>query len=256
MENVEVIDFNVPNGKGSLLVLIDIETRLDKDSLHLKLYEIFSKFGLLFQVKVDVSANSIDASPSLFAYIRYYSVRSCNRARTAVQSNRINLTDFCGPAVRIRKSQARPGVVPLLRFRCEELANHYLGFNGWSSKILYHRQEHSDPLTIKFVSVVRLEFHKHGLWCEGAGLIEESLLPDDLVMQRVNVAKRSIGEAFFAAWGKVILLVVNDHKVHLEIDTTKKDSFFYNPLWDQPEVVVNDVEYANVDQEEQEENKE
>ena len=45
--------------------------------------------------------------------------------------------------------------------------------------------------------------------------------------------------------------MVNDHKVHLEIDTTKKDSFFYNPLWDKPEVVVNDVEYENIDHEEE-----
>ena len=27
------------------------------------------------------------------------------------------------------------------RQKCEALANYYLGFNGWSGKVQYHRQE-------------------------------------------------------------------------------------------------------------------
>lgn len=29
----------------------------------------------------------------------------------------------------------------LARQKCEALANYYLGFNGWSGKVQYHRQE-------------------------------------------------------------------------------------------------------------------
>ena len=29
----------------------------------------------------------------------------------------------------------------LSRQKCEALANYYLGFNGWSGKVQYHRQE-------------------------------------------------------------------------------------------------------------------
>ena len=49
--------------------------------------------------------------------------------------------------------------LPLSRSKCEELANYYLGFNGWSSSVLYHKSEDiGDPDMITFVTVVRLEF--------------------------------------------------------------------------------------------------
>ena len=49
--------------------------------------------------------------------------------------------------------------LPLSRSKCEELANYYLGFNGWSSSVLYHKNEDiGDPNMITFVTVVKLEF--------------------------------------------------------------------------------------------------
>ena len=49
--------------------------------------------------------------------------------------------------------------LPLSRSKCEELANYYLGFNGWSSSVLYHKNEDiGDPDIITFVTVVKLEF--------------------------------------------------------------------------------------------------
>lgn len=49
--------------------------------------------------------------------------------------------------------------LPLSRSKCEELANYYLGFNGWSSSVLYHKSEDiGDPDMITFVTVIRLEF--------------------------------------------------------------------------------------------------
>ena len=32
----------------------------------------------------------------------------------------------------------------LSRQKCEALANYYLGFNGWSGKVQYHRQEEGE----------------------------------------------------------------------------------------------------------------
>ena len=45
-----------------------------------------------------------------------------------------------------------------------------------------------------------------------------------------------------AAWSKVVLVVVDGKKVTVEVNTTKKDSFFYDPTWDEPEVVVNEID--------------
>jgi len=252
--DVEILEFNIPSAKNTLLLLKNIETELKKDDLYLKLYEMFSAYGLLFQVSLTVVDQEQPGCLSYLAYIRFYSARACTLARTDVQRrpHRLNLSSVCGGGVKLGISRARDGVIPLLRFRCEELANYYIGFNGWNSKILYHRQEDADPLTIKYVTVVRLEFGGTDLCCEGAGLTEEIInLELELLNQRVNVARRSIGEAFVAAWGKVMFVVLNGSKVHIEINTIKRDAFMYNPLWDQPEIVVNEADYDEAEEEEE-----
>ena len=48
-----------------------------------------------------------------------------------------------------------------------------------------------------------------------------------------------------AAWSKVILVILDGTKVSLEINTTRKDNFFYDPTWDEPEVIVNEIENNN-----------
>ena len=60
-----------------------------------------------------------------------------------------------------RSSRQTAGNLPLSRSKCEELANYYLGFNGWSSEILYHRREEGpeiDSDSICYVTVVKLSF--------------------------------------------------------------------------------------------------
>ena len=60
-----------------------------------------------------------------------------------------------------------------------------------------------------------------------------------------ELAKRSKGEAMLAAWGKVLLVILDGNRVSLEINTTRKDNFFYDPTWDEPEVIVNEIENNN-----------
>ena len=87
-----------------------------------------------------------------------------------------------------------------------------------------------------------MNFYKSGLDCEGAGKCEAARSGDNLEDFRVTaeLAKRSKGEAVLAAWDKVVLVVVAGVRVSVEINTTKSDNFFYDPTWDEPEVVVND----------------
>ena len=86
------------------------------------------------------------------------------------------------------------------------------------------------------------KWSQSGLDCEGAGKCEAARSGDNLEDFRVTaeLAKRSKGEAVLAAWDKVVLVVVAGVRVSVEINTTKSDNFFYDPTWDEPEVVVND----------------
>ena len=48
--------------------------------------------------------------------------------------------------------------LPLSRGKCEELANYYLGFNGWTSEMMYHKKEELEDNTSCYVTVVKLSF--------------------------------------------------------------------------------------------------
>ena len=79
--------------------------------------------------------------------------------------------------------------------------------------------------------------------CEGAGKCEAP--KEDYrtnVRLMTELAKRSKGEAIQAAWEKVLLVIVDGKKVSVEINSNKKDSFFYDPTWDEPQVVVNEMD--------------
>ena len=39
------------------------------------------------------------------------------------------------------------------------------------------------------------------------------------------------------------MVVVEGRKVQVQINTTKLDEFFYDPVWDEPVVAVTEVEY-------------
>jgi len=239
MADVEIIDFFVPAARANSLYVSKITTQLTESALHAKFYESFSSYGLINQVCVNVSDQG-----DYYAFIRFYSGLSARRARSSALQGRLTI-EGCETYKVAIAHRSSISSVPLARFKCEELANYYLGFNGWRSKVLYHRREESDELIIKYVTVVSLQFPMHGVCCEGAGLTEE-IMPDEedtYITAVTKAAKKSIGEAHIAAWSKVLLVVVDGRKVSVEVNTTATDKFLYNPLWGEPEVTVNDVSY-------------
>ncbi|XP_023321738.1 RAD52 motif-containing protein 1 isoform X2 [Eurytemora carolleeae] len=241
MVDVEIIEMYIPNSPSTLIYIPGITSSLTQPELYSTLHQTFSKFGLLYQVSV----KNVDSE--YYTYIRYYSARAASRARAAALRGEIAIKDS-GPVRVTGLSRSGFPNVPLSRYKCEELANFYLGFSGWRSKVLYHRKEESDPLMVKYVSVVSLEFPRDSVSCEGAGLCEQPLASEEEGDSYIDIitktAKRSLGEAFLAAWGKVLLIVVEGSKVQVQINTTKEDQFLYNPVWDEPVVSVSEVEYT------------
>ena len=111
----------------------------------------------------------------------------------------------------------------------EEIANHYLGFNGWSSQVLYHRQEESEQMnSVKYCSAIKLTFVDAGNGpreVEGAGMAEipfEANTPADRARAIQQARKQSIAKAKQNAFSKVLICSLdNGEKVSVEIDTTK-----------------------------------
>ena len=65
---------------------------------------------------------------------------------------------------------------------------------------------------------------------------------------RAFASKQSRSAALQNAFSKLILIVLDNGKVTAEIDMNKTDPFAYNPIWDVPSIVVNEVNYEEPDQ--------
>ena len=175
MSDIEIIEFKIPSGAATLLYLTQIETSGDVEESEVRsgIREHFSQWGLLYSLNLSHS----DHTPSqLYCYLRYFSARAAARAKIENKGGMLksenSLFDLCslpgtitlmGGRLRFKLGLAGRGgkscSLPLSRSKCEELANYYLGFNGWSSSVLYHKSEDiGDPAMITFVTVVKLEF--------------------------------------------------------------------------------------------------
>jgi len=242
MADVEVLEFKIPQGSSTLLYLPQVTVvGLNEEQVYGGLYDHFSKWGLLYNININKETDG-----DWYCYLRYYASRAASMAR---RDNRGKVVLMEGKLELKLSNHAKCSgamQLPLAKHKCEELANYYLGFNGWSSSILYHRREESGKGKVRVVSVVRLDLVKVGLSCEGAGKHEAEVEGDDKmeeVRMVAEVGKRAKGEALQAAWSKVVLIVVGGKRVGVEINTIKSDSFFYDPLWEDPVVNVKEADY-------------
>ncbi|XP_056262297.1 RAD52 motif-containing protein 1 isoform X2 [Pseudoliparis swirei] len=129
---------------------------------------------------------------------------------------------------------------PLSHAHCLELANHYLGFNGWTSDIitlkeLPEEEEEEEGggrwRSLKFGCVLQLSFPHHGLTTRGAAMVEEGFTctgPDVLLQNRKKLLKRARENALVQAFSSVLLIVLGDGRVMVELQQTS-DQFLAEP---------------------------
>ena len=131
--------------------------------------------------------------------------------------------------------------------QCEELSNHYLGFNGWTSQTLYHQKEAESDGKITYATAIKLAFqNEQNVEGVGIGQAEYSNLQEK-VQKFGSCQKSSRTAAFINAFSKVILVVLHlsdgGSKVTVRIDQSRKDPFYYNSIWDKPAIeTVNDLD--------------
>jgi recombination DNA repair RAD52 pathway protein len=72
-----------------------------------------------------------------YALVDFYSAAQANKARLFTH-NQLTINRKC---VRVLKNKGGKGKtnLPLSVRKCESLANHFLGFDGWRSQIVYHK---------------------------------------------------------------------------------------------------------------------
>ena len=247
MEQIEIIEFKNPATQR--LHFSKIWWLESEEALIVFLKSKISPYGLVHSV----IAKQVE--DDWFAYVDMYSERALVKAHKDLSNHLIINSKMC----KIKKVKGRRTDFPLAKDKCETLANHYLGFNGWTTKLLYHRHESSEENSIKsdirtekYASAlcINLPYVQNGnLSVEGVGIGVSDWnvkFPEGKGKARAFASKQSRTAALQNAFSKIILIVLNDgEKVTAEIDLQKTDPFVYNPLWDTPSIVVNEVCYED-----------
>ncbi|CAL1538724.1 unnamed protein product [Lymnaea stagnalis] len=251
MYQIELIEFLKPMEDAKNLFVGNINVKsdtMDPETLKLVFYKSFSRFGILFEVKVFfytslTSTKAIDSNTcnkdgeakkqtSHYAFVKFYSKMSAQQAKSSLHLTSIVGTDACKVDYAKRKKISENDKQVLYITQCYDLANFYLGFNGWSSAIKQltvdtaETDSSANEETCRATCIVDLHIHKSGLKVTGLGISETSFSCRDLTSKIQAFAvgkKRSHQNAIQNAFSKVILIVLSNGKVSAAINSNVKE---------------------------------
>lgn len=294
MDNkIEIIEFKNPTTERLRITKINWNDKSGEAGLNHLIRCKISTFGLVHSVIAKEELEDGNSSSNVwYAYVDMYSQKDIEKAYKYLKGKLLIESKVC----KVAKIKGRRTDLPLAKDKCEALANYHLGFNGWTSTLLYHRHESSEPYeyegnsdktnespkvllgnknysgrnegnrtnqntaiqTEKFGSAIRLHIPhlqngKVSVEGVGIGKSEWNLnCPEGKGKARAFASKQSKAIALQNAFSKILLVVLNGgEKVTAEVNLEKEDPFAYNPIWDIPSIVVNEVCY-NDEEEEQE----
>ncbi|NXA16794.1 RDM1 protein, partial [Sapayoa aenigma] len=123
--------------------------------------------------------------------------------------------------------------------KCQELANHYLGFNGWSSRIIMLQNvsgfdgekeevgKASQKRSLKFLCALEVTLPNHGVCSRGVALGEADAGsgedPLELLMATRRAQKLAVGKALSGAFQKILLVVLENGKVAVEYNSSQEE---------------------------------
>ncbi|NXP46870.1 RDM1 protein, partial [Heliornis fulica] len=230
----EVVEFRVPAGSAQTLLVWGLEP---ESGLEHSLFLAFSKFGPLYSVRVH--RNAAVAGPGYYAVIKFYSAGDAGRAQRACNGQRLFQKSPLKVCVCTRQKGFHQQALALNSNKCQELANHYLGFNGWSSRIITLQNlsgfdSENEELgkavqkrSVKYLCAVEVTVPNHGVCTRGVALgeadIENSEDPLEFVTASRRVQKLAVGKALANAFQKILLVVLENGKVAVECSSTQAE---------------------------------
>nr|XP_042700774.1 RAD52 motif-containing protein 1 isoform X2 [Chrysemys picta bellii] len=199
-------------------------SRLGERSVQHSLFSAFSEFGLLYSVRVH--RNAAVAGPGYYALVKFYSARDASRAQRACNRQRLFQKSPLKVCICTRQKAFQQQVLALRSYKCKELANYYLGFNGWSNRIITLQNISGFDLEneelgglperqcLKYLCVVEVTLPHHGICTRGLGIaeayVENGRDPLEFVMKTGNVQKLAVEKALSGAFQKILLIVLGE----------------------------------------------
>ncbi|XP_069490156.1 RAD52 motif-containing protein 1 isoform X6 [Ambystoma mexicanum] len=225
--SVEIIEFRVPTENNKTLFVWNITARMSEEETYIYLMKIFSEFGLLYSIRV--CRNAAVAEAGYYAIVKFFSSRDASRAQIKCDKQVL----FQEVPLKVRLCTKQKGYLQLGRglnsVKCQDVANHYLGFNGWSKRIVMIQnisgfedmeeedaekgtEAEPDAKSLKYLSVIEIQLHKHGLCSRGVGVAEEKLQnpndPLEIAMMTGKIQKFAVQKALSDAFQKILLVVL------------------------------------------------
>ncbi|XP_026576289.1 RAD52 motif-containing protein 1 isoform X2 [Pseudonaja textilis] len=181
----EILEFRVPPGNGRSLLVLGLESDASEHALHLT----FSAFGLLHSIRLH--RNAPVAGPGYHAFVKFYSARDASKAQQACNGRSLFQKTAVKVCICTRQRALAKQTLPLNSYKCQELANYYLGFNGWSSRIVtmqnisgFEDDEKEGGGTLprqhnsKYLCVQELSIPRYGIYTRGIGVVELHVNPN------------------------------------------------------------------------------
>lgn len=233
---VDILEFKVPVDNNKTLFVWDIQPSHTEDQIYEGLYSVFSSYGPLYLLKV--CPNAPLNPPGFYALIKFYSAAQALKAQRQTDGRPL----FQNSPLKVRlSSKQTPHFLldssrPLSHARCLELANHCLGFNGWTSDIitlkeLTNEEEGEEEeeeggvrrRRLRFGCLLQLSFPHHGQVTRAAAVVEDSFTcsgPDVLIQKRCRLQKQVREKALVQAFTAVLLILLGNGKVMVEVKQT------------------------------------
>uniref|UniRef100_A0A3P8VE94 RAD52 motif containing 1 n=1 Tax=Cynoglossus semilaevis TaxID=244447 RepID=A0A3P8VE94_CYNSE len=215
--DVEIVEFVVPKENDKTLFVWNMRSSLSEIQIHNNVWSVFSSFGPLYLVKVtsDLELHP----PGHMAVVKFYSAvqaaeaQRCTHGHPLLHSPQLKVKLGSQQASRVQSMSNRP----LSPAHCRNLANHYLGFNGWTSDIITVSVHfHTDPDTsrLRIGCILQLSFPKHSQTTRGGAVVEESLSStgaETLPQLRSRLLKRVTDKALGHAFANVLLILLGEY---------------------------------------------
>ncbi|KAM6295356.1 RAD52 motif-containing protein 1 [Aegotheles albertisi] len=230
----EVVEFRVPTGSAQTLLVWGLEP---EPGLEHSLFSAFSRFGLLYSVRAH--RNAAVAGPGYYAIVKFYSAGDASRAQRACNGQRLFQKSPLKVCVCTKQKGFQQRALALNSNKCQELANHYLGFNGWSSRIITlqnvsgfddengDQAETMQKRSVKYLCAVEVTLPSHGVCTRGVALSEADVEhpedPLEFVTASRRVQKLAVGKALSHAFQKILLVVLENGKVAVEYNSTPEE---------------------------------
>ncbi|NXN09027.1 RDM1 protein, partial [Indicator maculatus] len=230
----ELVEFRVPTGSARTLLVWGLEP---DPSLEHSLFSVFSKFGLLYSLRAH--RNAAVAGPGFYAVIKFYSAADASRAQHACNGQRLFQKSPVKVCVCTKQKGFQQQVLALSSTKCQELANHYLGFHGWSSRIITLQNvsgldgenkelgKASQRQSVKFLCAVEVTVPSHGVCSRGVALgeadVEDGAGPLEFLTATRRAQKLAVGRALSSSFQKILLVVLENGKVAVEYNSCQEE---------------------------------